>query len=92
MIDNSANNKEHDIKDMKGNIENIVVAIMYESGDIDWITPEQPSKKQVANIQKIFVVTRNPSILVSIVLFIEITLLKILNSFEIFFKRKNNEK
>lgn len=62
--------------------ENIMVGIITESGKVLWISSDTPTAQQRKQFQKIYAVTHRPSIVMNIVLFIEITALKILNFFE----------
>ena len=62
--------------------EKIMIAIIQETGELTWITANNPTEKQYKQFQKIFAVTHNPSFIMSIILFIEIMILKLLYAFE----------
>ena len=71
--------------------ENIMIALIKESGEINWISTNYPTVNQQKQFQKIFAVTHNPSFVISIFLFIEILILKLLYKIEKPFKGENNE-
>lgn len=71
---------------LEENIESITIAVITESGKVAWVISGDPTKKQIQQFQKIFAVTHNPSIVMKVMLLIEITILKLINSFEIFYK------
>ena len=62
--------------------ENVMIGIITESGKVLWISTDTPTVQQRKQFQKIYAVTYKPSIVINVVLFIEITILKILNFFE----------
>tara|TARA_Y100000310_G_C20595806_1_gene770428 strand:- start:605 stop:856 length:252 start_codon:yes stop_codon:yes gene_type:complete len=62
--------------------ERVMIGIITESGKILWISTDTPTEQQRKQFQKIYAITHKPSIVMNIVLFIEITILKILNFFE----------
>jgi len=62
--------------------ESIMIGIITESGQVLWISSDTPTAQQRKQFQKIYAVTHKPSIAMNIVLFIEITILKVLNFFE----------
>jgi len=68
--------------------EKIMIAVVKECGEVTWITANEPTRAQQKQFQKIFAVTYNPSFVISLILFIEIMILKILYAFEISGKGK----
>ena len=76
------------MKDESNNLDNeiinekIMLAIIQESGELTWITANEPTNEQSKQFQKIFAVTHNPSFIMHIILFIEIMILKLLYAFE----------
>lgn len=73
---------EHDNLDSEIINEKIMIAIVQETGELTWITANEPTRAQEKQFQKIFAVTHKPSFIMNIILFIEITILKILYAFE----------
>ena len=71
--------------------EKLMIAIIKESGEVAWITVNDPTLKQQKQFQKMFVVSSKPSFVMNIILFIEIFILKILNTIEEVYKGENNE-
>tara|TARA_Y100000034_G_C6868919_1_gene396389 strand:- start:1130 stop:1405 length:276 start_codon:yes stop_codon:yes gene_type:complete len=61
--------------------DRLLIAIITESGQVVWVTCKDPSIKQQIQFQKIIAVTHNPSFVISFILFIEITILKLLSRF-----------
>ena len=71
--------------------EKLMIAIIKESGEVAWITVNDPTLKQQKQFQKMFVVSSKPSFVMNIILFIEIFILKILNTIEEVYKGEDNE-
>jgi hypothetical protein len=67
-------------------IENLVICVITETGKITWVISGNPTKNQRQQFQKVFAVTNKPSIVMTVMLFIEITILKLLNTFETFYR------
>lgn len=68
--------------------QKIMIAVIQESGEVTWITSDEPTKYQQKQFKKIYAVTHNPSFVMNIILFIEIMILNLLYVFENF---KNGE-
>jgi hypothetical protein len=62
--------------------KNLMIGIVTESGEVMWISSGENTIQQKKQFQKMYAVTHKPSIVMRIILFIEITNLKIINFFE----------
>ena len=71
-------------KDLEDQIltENILIAIVNEKGELNWIITGHPTLEQKKQFQKIYIVTNKPSLVLNILMFIEIKMLKFLTFFE----------
>ena len=71
--------------------QNTMIAILGEDGEINWIILGYPSKKQKKQFQKIYLVTNKPSTVLSILMFIEILMLRFIDFIENLFKKGNKD-
>ena len=82
MVEHDNSNKSDQLTSVDVIDDRLMIAIITEGGQVAWVTCNEPSIEQQKQFQKIFVVTNNPSYIVSFILFIEITILKLLSRFE----------
>ena len=76
-MENESDNLENELIN-----EKIMIAIIKDTGELTWITSDNPTEKQYKQFQKIFAVTHDPSFVMNIILFIEIMILKLLYAFK----------
>ena len=69
--------------------QSLMIAIIDEKGKVIWITTGEPTLKQIRQFQRIQIITENPSYILQAIFFIELTILRLVNSIQIILKGKD---
>ena len=69
--------------------QSLMIAIVDENGKLMWITTGKPTKQQQTQFQRIQIVTDRPSFVLLAIVFIDLTILRLIHLIERFLKGKD---